>query len=240
MIAFGGAGPIHAAALADNMGISRLIVPLYPGLFSALGLLMADYRHDYIATVAESLAGVSAEKILDRYGQLASTARSAMIAEGVSPDAIRIERQIDLKYGYQMYEMTLPFPDGVDSSNLIPALGELFNRAHNQTYGYHRDDPIELVSLRLRALATAGALNFAELAAKLTGKERQSVVELGERQAFFGPAYGSLMTPLRRRFDLAGTEAGPMIIEEPDTTVVVPPGWTVERDAYASLVMTKV
>ena len=139
-----------------------------------------------------------------------------------------------------MYEMTLPFPDGVDSSNLIPALGELFNRAHNQTYGYHRDDPIELVSLRLRALATAGALNFAELAAKLTGKERQSVVELGERQAFFGPAYGSIDAPLRRRFDLAGTEVGPMIIEEPDTTVVVPPGWMVERDAYASLVMTKV
>ena len=240
IIAFGGAGPIHAAVLAENMGITRLIVPLYPGLFSALGLLMADYRHDYIATVAAPLNSVGSADIFARYDQLRITARSEMIAEGVSPGAIRFEEQADLKYGYQMYEMTLPFPRGADPSNLLAALAKLFTDAHDQAYGYHRDDPIELVSLRLRALASAGSLSFAELAAKLAeDRASQAAAPSGAREAFFGPAHGMMAAPLRDRFDITGPERGPIIVEEPDTTIVVPPGWTVQRDAFANLVLTQ-
>jgi N-methylhydantoinase A len=240
IIAFGGAGPIHAAVLAENMGITRLIVPLYPGLFSALGLLMADYRHDYIATVAAPLDSVGSADIFARYDQLRITARSEMIAEGVSPGAIRFEEQADLKYGYQMYEMTLPFPGGADPSNLLAALAKLFTDAHDQAYGYHRDDPIEPVSLRLRALASAGSLSFAELAAKLAeDRASRAAAPSTAREAFFGPALGMMAAPLRDRFDITGPERGPIIVEEPDTTIVVPPGWTVQRDAFANLVLTK-
>lgn len=240
IIAFGGAGPIHAAVLAENMGITRLIVPLYPGLFSALGLLMADYRHDYIATVAAPLDSVGSADIFARYDQLRTTARSEMITEGVSPGAIRFEEQADLKYGYQMYEMTLPFPGSASPSNVLSTLAKLFTDAHDQAYGYHRDDPIELVSLRLRALASAGSLSFAELAAKLAeGRVSRAATPNAAREAFFGPAHGMMVTPLRERFDITTPERGPIIVEEPDTTIVVPPGWTVERDAFANLVLTK-
>ena len=250
LVAFGGAGPIHAAALADNMGISRLIVPLYPGLFSALGLLLADYRHDYIAAIAAPLTSVRTDEIMARYEQLKDRARSEMIAEGVDPSAIRFEQHVDLKYGYQMYEMTLPFPDEVDSSNLLAALARLFTDAHNQTYGYYRNDPIELMSIRLRALASAASLSFAELADRysqssevVTASAGALAIENGrgegERQAFFGPAHRVLTTPLRSRFGLTNPERGPVIIEEPDTTIVVPPNWTVQRDRFGNLVLTR-
>ncbi len=210
---------------------------LQPGLFSALGLLMADYRHDYIATIAAPLNSVRPEEMLDRYDQLRARTRSEMSGEGVDSSAIRFEQQVDLKYGYQMYEMTLPFPVKADSSNLIATLAQLFTDAHNQTYGYYRDDPIELMSLRLRALASAGSLSFAELASRFSTETCRPIAERGERQAFFGPAHGLLTTPLRSRFELTDPEHGPIIIEEPDTTVLVPPNWTVQRDSYANLIL---
>ncbi len=246
LLAFGGAGPIHAAALAEDMGISRVVVPLYPGLFSALGLLMADYRHDYIAPIASPLASVRTDQVLARYDQLRDRARTEMTAEGVNSNTIRFEQQVDLKYGYQMYEMTLPFPDDVDASKLSSALAGAFTAAHNQAYGYHRDDPIELMSIRLRALASAASLSFADLAnqrsASALSTAFDSPLEGGaqaEREAYFGPARGVLSTPLRSRFAITARERGPLIVEEPDTTVVVPPDWTVERDQFGNLVLTR-
>jgi N-methylhydantoinase A len=251
LLAFGGAGPIHAAALAENMGISRLVAPLYPGLFSALGLLLADYRHDYIAAIAAPLTSVHADELMARYEQLKERARSEMITEGVDPGAIRFEQQVDLKYGYQMYEMTLPFPAEADPSNLAATLARLFTDAHNQAYGYYRDDSIELMSIRLRALASAASLTFAGLASQYAAANGEaaaapdfsSAQEAGaqrERQAFFGPAHGLLTTPLRSRFALTSPERGPMIIEEPDTTIVVPPNWVVERDGFGNLLLTMI
>jgi N-methylhydantoinase A len=249
LLAFGGAGPIHAASLAETIGISELIVPLYPGLFSALGLLLADYRHDYIAAIAAPLASVKTDEILAHFTHLEDRARAEMLAEGVNLGAIRFERQVDLKYGYQMYEMTLPFPDKVDPSNLVTILASLFTDEHNRTYGYYRDDPVELMSLRLRALAWATSLTFAELANRYSAQSSQleprsagaADVDSGqlERQAFFGAAHGLLSTPLRSRIELTRPEPGPMIIEEPDTTVVVPPNWTVQRDRFGNLVLTR-
>ncbi|MBV8775075.1 MAG: hydantoinase/oxoprolinase family protein [Deltaproteobacteria bacterium] len=250
LLAFGGAGPIHAAALAENMGISRVLVPLYPGLFSALGLLLADYRHDYIAAIAAPVTSIRPEEITDGYEQLKARARAEMIAEGVDANAIRFEQQVDLKYGYQMYEMTLPFPAEVDSANLAAALSRLFTDAHNQAYGYYRDDPIQLVSIRLRALASASLLDFAELASRYSknGASTASPSRFphgqhgsthSERPVFFGPVHGLVTTQLRSRDSLNGIEHGPIIFEEPDTTVVVPPNWTVGGDRFGNLVLAK-
>jgi len=176
-----------------------------------------------------------------RYEQLRATATAEMIAEGASCKAIRFEQQADLKYGYQMYEMTLPLPESTDPSNLIAALTQLFTDAHDRMYGYHRNDPIELVSLRLRAFAPAGSISFADLAAE-RAKEATHGMALtkSSREAFFGPFHETMTTPLRNRFDITEAERGPLIIEEPDTTIVVPPGWTVRRDTLANLVLARV
>jgi N-methylhydantoinase A len=238
LISFGGAGPIHAAALAEDMEISKVLVPVFPGLFSALGLLLADYRHDYIRSIVTPLAAINPRTIVEHYEELQRIARDTMQKEGVPGEKIRFEHYVDLKYGYQLQELSIPFPTGNASEHLLVKLAESFRAAHEQAFGYNTDDPIELVSLRLRALATVGDMHFSDLAANLTSSS--SLLARSEpREAFFGPRYGLLKTPVFRRADITGIQDGPLIVEEPDTTVVVPPGWTVQRDAYGSLVLTK-
>lgn len=236
LVAFGGAGPIHAAALAESLGISRVQVPLFPGLFSALGLLLADYRHDYIRSVALALDKIDPQVIVRQYEDLEATAREELLQEGVSEEAIRFERQVDLKYGYQVSELTLPFPSAVKSADLRTELVRLFTEAHKQAFGYDRDDAIELVNLRLRALASAGRMRFSDLVSH--GMDENRGIE-GSRQAYFGPTRGVLPTPVLRRAGVTTEKAGPLIVEEPDTTVVVPPGWVVQRDEQGNLLLRR-
>ncbi|HJY84889.1 MAG TPA: hydantoinase/oxoprolinase family protein [Candidatus Binatia bacterium] len=237
LIAFGGAGPIHAAALAESLGISRVQIPLFPGLFSALGLLLADYRHDYIRSIALALDSVDPQTTVRQYEELEALAREELLQEGVSEGTIRFECQVDLKYGYQVSELPLPFPSQVKLADLRAELARLFTEAHKQAFGYDRDDAIELVNLRVRALASAGRVRFTDLVAPVSSTEQ---VQGSSRQAYFGPARGTLETPVRRRADITAEQPGPLIVEEPDTTVVVPPGWSVRRDEQGNLVVTKV
>jgi N-methylhydantoinase A len=236
LVAFGGAGPIHAAALAESLGISRVQVPLFPGLFSALGLLLADYRHDYIRSVALPLDKVDPQGIVRQYEDLETIAREELLQEGVSKEAIRFERQVDLKYGYQVSELTLPFPSATEFADLRTELVRLFTEAHKQAFGYDRDDAIELVNLRLRALASAGRMRFSDLVSH--GMDENPGVE-GLRQAYFGPTCGVLATPVLRRAGVTTEKPGPLIVEEPDTTVVVPPGWAVQRDGQGNLLLRR-
>ena len=235
LFAFGGSGPIHAVALAESLGISRVLVPLYPGLFSALGLLLADYRHDYIRSVALALEDIDPQAVIDQFAGMEATARAELLGEGIQAEAIRFERQVDLRYSYQVSELTQPFP-AVSSADLRARLSQLFTDAHRQAFGYDRDDTIELVSIRLRALASAGQVQFSEL----TGRVDESGRGEGDtREAYFGPKHGTQQTAIRRRADISTAQAGPVIIEEPDTTVVVPPEWSVERDGQGNLVLNR-
>lgn len=236
LVSFGGAGPIHAAALAEEMEMTKVLVPVFPGLFSALGLLLADYRHDYIRSVVTPLSKIEPGKIAALYEDMQNVAREAMRSEGVPNERIRFEPYVDLKYGYQLQELTIPFPISHDTGDLLDTLAARFRAAHEQAFGYNTEDPIELVSLRLRALATIGDMKFSDLAAKIapTKGERSE-----PREAYFGPQHGLLKTTVFRRADITGVHHGPLIVEEPDTTVVVPPGWEVSRDGYGSLVLSK-
>ena len=119
LVSFGGAGPIHAAALADDMEISEVFVPVFPGLFSALGLLLADYRHDSIRSVVTPLAEVDPGDISQRYAAMQNDARDIMQAEGISSDGVRFEHYVDLKYDYQLQELTIPSPMHTEPENLL-------------------------------------------------------------------------------------------------------------------------
>jgi N-methylhydantoinase A len=239
LLAFGGAGPIHAAALAETMEISSLLVPIFPGLFSALGLLLADYRHDYIRSIATPVNSVELDHVLACFKDLEGAATNEMRAEGVPPEAIRFERYADLKYGYQLQELTVPFPQIRTDTKIGGLLARIFTEAHEQAFGYSANDPVELVNLRLRALANAGRLQFAELA-NLSAISSNKLAETGRsRQVYFGREQGLLETAIRSRRQITGIQTGPLIIEEPDTTLVVPPGWSVRLDEYSNLVLSK-
>lgn len=236
LVSFGGAGPIHAADLADDMEIGQVLIPVYPGVFSALGLLLADYRHDYIRSVVTPLAEIPPSTIQELYDDMQREALAMMHGEGIPNDSVRFEHYVDLKYDYQLQDLSIACP-ALDSQQLLDQLVEQFCQAHEQAFGYQTNDPIELVSLRLRALATVGDMRFAKLSAALAASEGSAPAE--PRPAYFGPRHGLLKTTICRRTDIAEKQTGPLIIEEPDTTVVVPPGWSVSRDGYGSLVLTK-
>src|SRR5262249_30413969 len=145
----------------------KVLVPVFPGLFSALGLLLADYRHDYIRSVVTPLNVIEPGRIAALYEDMQQVALEAMQREGVSREQVRFEPYIDLKYGYQLQELTIPFPATERADSLLSSLATLFRAAHEQAFGYNTDDTIEVVSVRLRALATVGDMRFAELAAKM-------------------------------------------------------------------------
>jgi N-methylhydantoinase A len=205
-----------------------------------LGLLLADYRHDYIRSIVTPLDSVKLEEILAHYRELKDAARADMHREGVPAEAVRFEQYVDLKYGYQLQELTLPFPAIDDRTNLSEVLARLFVQAHDQAFGYHSDDPIELVSLRLRALASAGKMGFSDLVTRASeGSTAMPSSSNDSREVYFGRNHGLLKTPIRSRRDIGGMQRGPMIVEEPDTTVVVPPGWSISSDGYANLTLAK-
>ena len=234
LIPFGGAGPIHAATLAENLGIRTVQVPLYPGLFSALGLLLADYRHDYIRSIAETLTVLDPAHVTSEFEALETEAYADLQAEGIERAAVRFERQVDLKYGYQVSELALPYAPG-DGVSVIEYLQDAFSRAHLQAFGYKRDDPVELVNLRLRATATADQVDFETLSA---GGAAAGHVDAAPRDAYFGPKFGMRTTAIFSRAALATGKVGPLIVEEADTTVVVPPEWSIIRAEGGYLTLT--
>lgn len=235
LIAFGGAGPIHAVALAESLGMTSVLVPPYPGLFSALGLLLADYRHDYVRSVALALERLEPQSILEQFAEMEAAARAELLAEGIGGEVIRFERQVDLRHSYQVSELTQPFPS-LAPGELAGELARLFTQAHLQAFGYERDDTIELVSLRLRALASANTVRFSDLLGRIPPADPTQATA---RQAYFGPRHGVRETAIRRRADISATQPGPLIVEEPDTTVVVPPGWSASRDRLDNLILER-
>jgi N-methylhydantoinase A len=240
LLAFGGAGPIHAAALAETMEMSRLLVPIFPGLFSAVGLLLADYRHDYIRSIATRVDSVGVDQILGCFKELEDSATTEMEDEGVPPQAIRFERYADLKYGYQLQELPVPFPQIQADTKIGGLLSRIFTEAHEQAFGYRANDSIELVNLRLRALSSAGRLQFTELANLSAISPDKLVDEDRSRKVYFGRAQGLLETRICGRRQITGIQTGPLIMEEPDTTLVVRPGWSVRLDEYSNLVLSKI
>ncbi len=234
LLPFGGAGPIHAATLAENLAIATVHVPIYPGLFSALGLLLADYRHDYIRSLATTLVACEAATITETFARLETEAYAELEGEGVDRSAVRFERRVDLKYGYQVSELSLPYePD--PGADLLTYLREIFTDAHGREFGYVRDDPVELVNLRLRATASADHLDIETLSRHGTASPAHG----SRREAYFGPAFGALPTPIHARADLTAATAGPLIVEDADTNIAVPPNWSVRLGALGELILER-
>jgi len=234
LIAFGGSGPLHAAALADTLSIRRIYVPIHSGLFSALGLLLADYRQDAVSTMVVQLAKVDPDQVLAEFQQMELRAFTEM-REQVGEQDVVVHRTVDMKYGYQISELNLPFP-GADSRQLTENLRLAFNDAHLQQFGHVSDDPVELVNLRVRLTASASKLRLADLAPspELAG------AGLGQRRdAYFGAQHGVQDALVLRRSDIQSDQIyrGPLIIEQPDSTTVVPPGWSVQRDTGGNLIL---
>jgi N-methylhydantoinase A len=232
MLAFGGAGPLHAAAVAASLGTPRVVVPPFPGVFSAVGLLLADLRVDKIWTQAFRSTDVDAAEVERQFQRITERALEELRLEGFSGEP-ELARAINMRYLGQNYEHEIELPEGeLTPERLEDAFG-LFAEMHRERYGYLiEDEVIELVSFKVTAIGRRPQVDLVEPAAA-------GVLERTTREVFFR-GRGFVDTAVVHRSDLAPGEQmrGPVLVQEEGSTTLVPPGQRVEKTENGSLFIT--
>ena len=235
LLAFGGAGPLHAGRIAEELGMAGVVVPLYPGVYSAMGLVMSDVKHDYIRSRLGALSKTTEGQINEIFGDLAKHARAELASEDFSEAQIRIEPSLDMRYAGQGYEITvacdMPLAPGA-----IAALRKQFDAMHKEMFGHTApDEPVEIVSYRLRGVGVVPPVQipkFAATGAKLTDAIRET------RKAQFDGKIVDCPVYQRERLDVGATFKGPAIIDQLDCTTVLFPGHSARVDEYRNIIMT--
>jgi len=235
LFAFGGNGPLFAAGMAASLGIGRVVVPPSAGLFSSFGLLYADVEHHYARTFRRLLRRADLGEISAAWDALAKQASGQLAVEGFTGESARLRRSAALHYKGQSYELTVPVPDGPIDARMATHLEQAFAEEHERTYGHRAgpDEPVELVSIQL----VGSGLREGSGVPRSVAPSRRDGARQASRQAYFGEDHGWLETPVLNRADLAGGRAGPLIVEEYDSTCVVPPGARAERDDAGNIVI---
>lgn len=230
LVPFGGAGPMHALALAEALHIGRVLVPRYPGVLSALGLTLADFTVDASRTLMRPLAALAAADLSDAFAPLQGQVRDALAGEGFAEAAIGLALALDLRYHGQSFELTVPLDD-LDPTQAAAR----FHAAHGQRYGYARPGAaVELVNLRVtgRGVRPKPALPIADPASSLD----PAAAQVGETRLravgawHIAPVYErGLLQPGHRL-------SGPALVVQEDATTVLSPGWRGEVDPWLNLV----
>ena len=231
LFAFGGSGPVVAAAIADMMEMDRIVVPPHPGVFSAHGLLMSDIEHEALQAFLVRLSQTSEQEVADRLAALAASLAATMSAEGHEKGAYAISRFADLRYAGQAHELTIPISAGPAEAIDFAALAKAFGEEHERTYG-HQAAGEEVECVALRVVATVAVDKPYGVVTPAAGGADHA------REAYFGPDRGVVEVAVIGRGALtAAPRAGPLIIEEYDSTCVVPPGWaaSLDRDTNINL-----
>ncbi|MDR7463266.1 MAG: hydantoinase/oxoprolinase family protein [Armatimonadota bacterium] len=237
LVAFGGAGPMHAAFLAEELGVREVVIPAAPGVFSALGLVVSDFKHDYVRS-AICLAAQADPAVLEKaFRELERAAAAQLRREGIPEDRVLLQRHLDLRYLGQSYEITIPARSALDT-NALRTAARTFHRRHAEVYGYAAEnEPVEVVNLRLTATGiTEKPALWPAQAHTPTSLQPRGDAQMAERPVYF-EATGWASTPVywRPLFHPARDVEGPAIIEQYDATTVVPPGWKVAVDEGGNL-----
>ncbi|WP_312408422.1 hydantoinase/oxoprolinase family protein [Rhizobium sp.] len=237
MVAFGGAGPVHAARLAKELGMKRILIPRTPGVLCALGLLMTDLRTDFSSTQLTRLDEASADGIGEIYAALEAKAYAWFDSEGIAPQAQQISRTVDVRYAGQNYEISVPVQAGTVTAATFAAIEEAFLNAHRQLYGFIAEgEPVQMVTFRLAASGLVEKAQFQP--AEIEGPDSSAAIT-GSREVWMMEAGGFVTATLydRARLKAGNVVNGPAIIDQMDTTTVVPMDTTATVDAYLNLML---
>jgi N-methylhydantoinase A len=227
LLAFGGSGPSHAARLAADLGIRRLLVPPYAGVFSALGLSQANAGHHFVQTFHRRLNELGSNELQAVITDLEASLHARLAELNYPAGALSVRVAADLRYVGQAFHLTVDLaPD-----DTLDVIAERFGEQHARAYGHRADaDAIEFVNLRLRAVVDAG--NVAWPMAVASGDVASTARSL---PMLFDRVAGLTETPVISRAELRTQRAGPLAIEEPDTTIIVPPGCRARLDAWGNV-----
>ena len=225
LVAYGGAGPMHAIDVAALLGINRVVVPLNPGIASAFGLLAAEFKNDYARTFLQQAPGYDLDGIELVYSELEAEGRAWLNEEGVPRRVHAMSRSADLRYAHQGSEVTVPLIGKQATGESMDALIQEFHAQHQQLYGFSLDQPVEIVTLRVTVSGDVGSVALPRWDGVSYSAEKAI---LDRRQVYFDQGNGFVPCNIysRDQLSLGASISGPAILEGMDSTVVINPGWT--------------
>ncbi len=238
LIAFGGAGPLHACELAKELGMRRVVIPLYPGALSAFGLVTSDIRHDYVQTIAKPAASVEPDDLARAYAAMEENARAQLCEEKIPEREIEIEWTADLRYAGQAYELNVPFPrNGKLTRKNIDATVARFHALHQRVYAYSStDEPVDFINVRLIG---SGQVPDVKLPRRRRGVASPRGALKGNRPVYY-EGRGFIKVPVYERDLLqpGNIVKGPCIIEEIISSTVVIPGAVANVDGWGNIIIS--
>jgi N-methylhydantoinase A len=244
LAAFGGAGPLHAAALADELGIPEVICPPIPGAFSALGLIGTDLKRDYVRTLYTTTATADPAAVEEAFVALEREGAAMLERAGVAPAQRRFERAVDARYARQSYELVVPVPPRAVDVAALAEIAESFHDRHRATYGHdNRSEPVQIVSIRLAAIGAIPPLTIRDQPAPSLSRKRgkdQSGAVKAKRTVWFRDT-GAVEATIydRSRLPTDWQARGPVVIESLESTILVPPGWQAKMNQDGFVLLTR-
>ncbi|MDP9223949.1 MAG: hydantoinase/oxoprolinase family protein, partial [Actinomycetota bacterium] len=239
LVAFGGAGPLHANGLAADLGIPMVLIPPSPGVASALGMLVSDLRHHYRATSLQPLAEARLDDLNEILRGFESAALDLLKTEGIPPTMAHLERYLEVRYMGQSWQLTVPMPESAVTRASLMRLKEAFDHLHEATYGYSvPSEPAEIVNVGM--LAT-GRIPKARLRTVPLGGPSPAAALKGQRDVYFRELGTFVSAPVFDRYALKAGNVinGPAVIEEADSTSIVHPGYLAEVKVFGILQITR-
>jgi N-methylhydantoinase A len=237
LVAFGGAGPLHAVSLAEETGIRTILVPIRPGIASALGLLVADLKHDFAVTRVARVENADTAAMEEALSELTVQGRETLRRERVPDDLMRFERVADVRYVGQSYHLSIRLPERKLQPSNLADVKKRFDEMHLATYGHAEpSEPCEFVALRVSAIGEIGKprLESAPRNGSVAAAQKPS------RKVYFEPeGFADCAIYDRLKLPAGAAVHGPAVIEEKDSTTVVHPGWDATVAEYGILTLTK-
>jgi N-methylhydantoinase A len=232
LLAFGGAGPVHACRMARDLGMAGVIVPLYPGVYSAIGLIMSDVKHDYIQSKMTAIDALSPADVNAMFGRLETHAAEELRDDGFAKASVEIQRALDMRYAGQGYEITMPCGDALTD---LGALRQQFDERHKAMFGHSAPgEPVEIVSYRVRGLGRVPPVAMPQF--KPTGATPADALRETRRARFDGRAIDCPVYQ-REKLDVGLAVAGPAILDQFDCTTVIYPGQIARVDEWKNLIV---
>ncbi len=238
LVAFGGAGPVHAGRLAVELDIGRVIVPPNPGAFSAMGLVCTDLKRDYVRTLYTPLEDEALNDVRSVIAEMEQEARVMLAESGAEEAGWSFQASVDLRYGHQAYELTVPLDSSDVDSGSTAGIADRFHDQHRRTYGYNAPgEPVQMVNLRLTAIGALGS-NYINQKIGPDGRDMARSVS-GERYVYFKETgLSSCKVHDRDLLPINAPIPAPAVIQEPSSTIVVYPGQSARLTESGSVVLT--
>ncbi len=236
LIAFGGAGSLHAAVLSETLDMKKTIIPISPGNFSAIGCMLAEVRYDYVRTLIKEVSLISIVEYHELISEMKKEAISHLYEEGYSEEQVIFDGIADMRYSGQAWEIPIAVPTKLCSKRDLDMIKKSFEKNHKILYGFTLpDEDIVVVNLRLSAIGLTQKLQIKPEKLSTKGVKREALK--GEREVFYNSKYQKFKIYNREQL-LPGNEfIGPAIIEEYAASSVIPPGKKVNIDEYKNIVI---